>query len=154
VVLPELPVDPEFCVVVRRNNSLARRQLWQVFALLAMVSLALALAFAYAGAWPVLPYSVLELALLAVAFRHVRRRADDWERLTIVGDRVIVERASGGSRQRHEFNRPWLQVECGTGAAPVLTLRFAGEVFEFGDALPVAERVALAGELRRMLVTR
>jgi uncharacterized membrane protein len=150
-VAPALHPDPEFCVVVRRNNSLPRRQRWMVFAVLAGVSLVLASAFAVAGAWPVLPYSVLEITLLACAFRYVERRAEDWERVTIAGDRVIVERSAAGRRQRREFNRPWLRVECGDGGMHELTLRYAGEAWELGEALPAEERQALGAEVRRML---
>ena len=92
VALPPLPVEPEFCVVARWNVSLPPRARWQIFAALSGVSLTLAFAFAAAGAWMVLPYSLLELSVLAGAFYFVGRRAADWERLTIIGDRVIVER--------------------------------------------------------------
>jgi uncharacterized membrane protein len=150
-VAPALHPDPAFCVVVRRNNSLGRRQRWTVFAVLAGVSLALASAFAFAGAWPVLPYSILEITLLACAFRYIERKAEDWERVTIAGDRVIVERATAGRRERREFNRPWLRIECGEGGTRALTLRYAGEAWEVGRALPAEERMALGAELRRML---
>jgi uncharacterized membrane protein len=153
-VAPALYPDPEFCVVVRRNNSLGRRQRWMVFAALAGVSLALASAFAIAGAWPVLPYSFLEITLLACAFRYVERRSEDWERVTIAGDRVIVERAAAGRRERREFNRPWLRIECGEDGTRALTLRYAGEAWEVGGALPAEERMALGAELRRMLAPR
>jgi uncharacterized membrane protein len=160
LTFPALPTAPEFCVVARRNSSLGRRERWLVFGALATVSLGVAALFVLAGAWPVLPYSVLEVALLAVAFRYVERRADDWERLTICGDRVVVERSVAGLRQRREFNRYWLRVECvemrawGLGAAsPVLKLCFAGESWEFGDTLPAQERLALAKDLRRLVGT-
>jgi uncharacterized membrane protein len=93
------PAEPLFSVVARRNNSLDRRERWMVFGALAAVSLGVALLFALAGAWPVLLYSFLELAVLGFAFRHVDMRADDWERLTIAGDRVVVERSAGDLRR-------------------------------------------------------
>jgi uncharacterized membrane protein len=65
------PAEPEFCVISRRNDSLDHRRRWSVFALLASVSLIVALSFAVVGAWPVLPYSALEIACLAVAFAIV-----------------------------------------------------------------------------------
>jgi len=149
---------PDYCVVVRRNNSLGRSGRWRIFAGLALVSIALASLFAAAGAWPVLPYSALELLLLGLAFRYVERQADDWERLTIAGDRVIVEWSAGGCRQRREFNRLWLRIECAEQRAatagnvrPALSLRYAGEALEFAAALPAAERVALAKDLRRRM---
>ena len=110
-VLPPLPADLEYCVVARRNDSLGTRRRWLVFGALALVSLGLALVFALAGAWPVLPYAALEVGVLAVAFACVERHAGDWERLTVVGDRVVVERAVAGRQERREFNRLWVRVE-------------------------------------------
>jgi uncharacterized membrane protein len=153
IALPPLPAGLEYCVVARRNDSLRQRERWQVFGALALVSLALALAFAAVGAWPVLPYSVLELALLGCAFRWIERRARDWERLAVAGDRVIVEREAGGARERREFNRYWLRVDveaAAPGGQPQLRLSGGGMSWVFGSALPVNERIVVARELRRM----
>lgn len=155
-------------IVSRQNNSLGARRLWAVFGVLALFSLTLACAFAMAGAWMVLPYSILELALVGLAFHVVERRAGDWERLMVVGDRVIVERQVGRSRTRHECNLCWLRVECedlaaddkaggvvrGFGVERALTLSFAGESWRFGDALMMDERVTIARKLRRLVAAR
>ena len=157
VALPPLPAGLEYCVVARRNDSLGRRPRWQVFGALAAVSLALAAVFAVVGAWPVLPYSVLEIVVLGCAFYYVERRAEDWERLTIAGDRVVVEQAAGGNRQGHELNRYWLRVEVDParfGRSPQVMLRSGHDAWVFGSALPVAERLAVAQELRRLTGAR
>jgi uncharacterized membrane protein len=155
--LPPVAAAAEYSVLSRRSDALARRQRWTAFGLLAVTSLAVATAFAWTGAWLVLPYSVLELALVAAAFVVVERRARDWERLTVAGDRVIVEQALRGRRVRREFNRWWLRVELQEvrpGAAPLLRLRFAGEALEFGEALAPGRRRAVAMELRRLVASR
>jgi uncharacterized membrane protein len=155
--LPPPPADPEFCVVARSNASLDGRQRWNAFLMLAFVSLAVAMSFVVVGAWPVLPYSALELVALAVAFVIVERRARDWERITVSGDRVILERVRGGRRQQREFNRRWLQVdvrERGFRHEPHITLRFAGEAMEFGAALQPLRRVEVAKALRRLVASR
>ncbi|MEO8752459.1 MAG: DUF2244 domain-containing protein [Casimicrobiaceae bacterium] len=157
VALPPLPSGLDYCVVARRNDSLGRRTRWQVFGALAAVSLVLATAFAAVGAWPVLPYSVLEIVVLGGAFYFVERHAGDWERLTIAGDRVVVEQASAGRRERQEFNRYWLRVDVdseGFGSMPQVVLRSAGASLVFGNTLPVAERLAIAQELRRRMGMR
>jgi uncharacterized membrane protein len=153
VVLPPLPADLEYCVVARANDSLGRRQRWQVFGALAAVSLGLALVFAAVGAWPVLPYSLLEIGVLGCAFAWCERHANDWERLVVAGDRVVVEQAAGRTRERREFNRYWLRVDVedgGFGRPPRVVLRGGGAAREFGNALPAAERLAVARELRRL----
>jgi uncharacterized membrane protein len=153
VALPPLTVEPEFCVVSRWSVSLPARARWGIFGALAAVSLTLAFAFAAAGAWMVLPYSVLELSVLALAFHLVGRRAGEWERLTVAGDRVIVERASGAEHVRREWNRPWVRVEISAprfGRPARLRLSCGAEAWEFGDALPEHERSEVAREMRRL----
>lgn len=157
VVIPPLPTPSEFCVVSRRNDSLGTRWRWRLFGSLCVVSFGLALGFAAFGAWMVLPYSALEMAVLYLAFRWFERHATDWERVSVCGDRVVVERERAGVHTRREFNRYWAQVEVesgGFGRPPRLTLRFAGEGVPFGDELAAEERFAVARELRRALAVR
>jgi uncharacterized membrane protein len=153
--LPPLPVESEFSVVSRRIPGLARRERWTAFGLAAAASFAVAAAFVVAGAWPVLPYSALEIALLGFACVWVERRAGDWERVTVAGDRVIVERAQRGRLDRREFNRWWLRVELHEARArePQVLLRYAGVAMDFGSALPPARRVEVARALKRLTVS-
>jgi uncharacterized membrane protein len=148
---------PDYCVTSRRNDSLGSKGRWRIFAALCCVSFALALAFAAFGAWPVLPYSGLEMGVLFWAFRWLERHAADWERVSVHGDRVIVERQRAGVLTRREFNRCWTQLESqpvGSGRAMRLALRYAGERVPFGDELPLAERESVLRELRRALAKR
>ena len=153
VALPPPPADVEYCVVARANDSLGRRNRWCVFGALAATSLGLASAFAIAGAWVVLPYSVLEIGVLALAFAWCERHAGDWQRLVVAGDHVVIDAATGRRRERREFDRYWLRVEmepAGQGQAPRLVLRGGGASWEFGHALPVPERRAIARDLKRL----
>jgi uncharacterized membrane protein len=152
--LPPLPAESEFCLVSRRNDSLGSRWRWRVFASLCGVSLGFAFVFAAFGAWLVLPYSALEMALLYAAFLWIERHASDWERVSVCGDRVIVERECGGVQTRCEFNRYWTRVEVkeeGFRRAPALWLRFKGQSVAFGAELAAADRVAVARDLRHVL---
>ena len=155
VAEPAFPIgEAELCVLARHPSARAARERWIVFATLCALSLTLAAGFMAAGAWPVLPYSLLELAVLAGAFWHMQRRAGDWERLTVAGDRVIVERHERGRFDRREWNRPWVSVgqtqQAGTYRQAV-QLRCAGECWNFGGTLSRPEREALARDLRRLV---
>ena len=152
-----IPVDIAYCITSRRNDSLGRRGRWQIFATLCVVSMGLALAFAAFGAWLVLPYSVLEMGLLFLAFAWMNRHAADWERVSVDEDRVIVERECAGVLSRHEFNRCWTRVESDVGAfgnLSHLALCSAGKRVRFGDDLPAVERNIVAKNLRRALAAR
>lgn len=144
-------------MVARRNDSLGTRWRWWLFASLCSVSFGLGFGFAVLGAWMVLPYSALEMSLLYLAFCWVERHARDWERVSVCGDRVIVERERAGVRMREEFNRYWAQVEFEAGAMnrpSQLKLRYAGREVPFGAELPAALRPVVARDLRRVLAAR
>jgi uncharacterized membrane protein len=118
------------------------------------VSLALGLGFVAAGAWLVLPYSLIEITVLAAAFVCLERRAREWERLIVQGERVIVERMRGGRVDRREWNRRWLQVQttAGRDGAPArMVLASEGQACEFGAALAEDRRGEVARQLRRLL---
>jgi len=144
----------DYCVIARRNDSLGSRRRWLIFTALCAVSLALAAAFAAFGAWLVLPYSVLEMGVLFLAFRLFERHAGDWERLCVQGDRVIVERERAGVATAQEFNRFWTRVEWeqgGFGRPPRLAVCYGAVRVPFGDNLAAGARAAVARELRRAL---
>jgi len=157
VEIPSLATEPQYCVVSRRHDSLGTRWRWSLFGSLCFVSLGLGLGFAALGAWLVLPYSALEMAVLYWAFRWIERHASDWERVSVCGDRVIVERERAGVRMRQEFNRYWVRVEVeavGFNRTPRLKLRFAGRDLHFGEELPPAQRRRVARDLHRALAVR
>ena len=152
---PQSPscVEPELCVVARGNDSLGTRGRRAAFCLVAAVSLALGVGFVLVGAWPVLPYSVLEITVLGVAFACLERRARNWERLTVDGERVIIETARAGRVDRQEWNRRWVRVEttAGRDGQPGrVLLSSAGRTCEFGAALPAQHRREVARQLRRL----
>ena len=152
--IPPLSIESEFCVVSRRNDSLGSRWRWRLFASLCVVSFGLALGFAALGAWLVLPYSVLEMAVLYLAFLWIDRHASDWERVSVCGDRVVVERERAGVQSRCEFNRYWARIDVenqGFNRAPRLTLRFAGQSIAIGEELSAEDRGAVARDLKRLL---
>ena len=152
--IPPLSAESEYCVVSRRNDSLGSRSRWRLFVSLCLVSFGLALVFAALGAWLVLPYSALEMTVLYLAFLWIDRHASDWERVSVCGDRVVVERERAGVQTRSEFNRYWTRVaveDQGLNHAPRLTLRFAGQCVEFGEELSAAERGVVAHDLKRAL---
>jgi uncharacterized membrane protein len=135
--------------VARRNNSLSSTGRLLVFAFIFAVSIGIAAGFAYFGAWLILPFAGLEMLVLCWAFSYVERRAGDFERIAINGDRVEIEICEAGRARSHELNRCWAQVVSGDGAR--LALRSHGREVEIGRHLNDDQRLALAQEIGRRL---
>lgn len=140
-----------YALTARRNNSLSTAGRLLAFGFILAVSLGVALAFGVVfGAWLILPFAGLEMLVLYLAFRYVERHAEDYEHVTIEGDRVHVEVLDGGHRRQFEFNRCWAQVVC-AGDGSRLALRSHGRDLEIGRHLNQEQRLAVARELKLTL---
>jgi uncharacterized membrane protein len=136
-----------YTLIAKPNNSMTTAGRYLVFGFIFIVSSGISLAFAVIGAWLVLPFAGLEMLVLFLAFRYVDRQSGDYERLTLSGDRLLLECRAGGELKRSEFNRYWAQVVCDAGGSR-LALRSHGHEVEFGQYLTEQERTQLARKLK------
>ncbi|HMS81133.1 MAG TPA: DUF2244 domain-containing protein, partial [Burkholderiaceae bacterium] len=86
--------------LLKRNCSLAPRQLAVIFGGLALVSLSIATLFAARGAWLVLPFACIEVLALGTAFVVYARHATDYERIVLCRDCLLVETCRGERLRR------------------------------------------------------
>jgi uncharacterized membrane protein len=101
------------------------------------------------GAWPVMPFAGVEIALLVLAFRVVARHDADFERLEVGEHEVRVESRRASHTMRFVANRPWARVVVRTkGYRCTLGLAYAGRVVPLGRLLSDEGRRKLAQELR------
>jgi uncharacterized membrane protein len=141
----------DYVYTARRNNSLSSSGRRLVFAFILTVSFGIAVAFSVAfGAWPIMPFAGIEMAVLYVAFRYIDRHSGDYERITIRGDSVAVEVREGSAIAHFELNRCWAQVVCEQEGAR-LALRSHGRDIEVGRHLCTEQRLEMARGLAREL---
>lgn len=141
----------EYDYIARRNNSLSSIGRLLVFGFILTVSLGIATGFSVVfGAWPIVPFAGIEMAVLYLAFRYIDRHAGDYERITIRGDCVAVEVREGSRITRSEINRYWAHVMYEAEGAR-LALRSHGREIEVGRHLPGEQRKDMARELKREL---
>ena len=141
----------EYVCIARRNNSLSSSERLLVFSFILLVSIGIAAGFSLIfGAWPILPFAGIEMAVLYGAFHYIDRHAGDYERITIRGNTVSVEVHEGGRVTRRELNRYWARVVCERDGSR-LALRAHGNDVEIGRHLCDPRRVEMARELKREL---
>ena len=112
------------------------------------------LLFLLLGAWPVLGFFGLDLALLALCFHVNYRQGRRRERLRLTPDALTVERMSAAGKVEQVRLPPWwLRVEIDrSGERPgPLTLATHGRREIVGAFLAPYERVEVAEALRRAL---
>lgn len=149
-------VDNRQCrFVLRPNCSLSWRATMWIYGWIALVSLIVAVLCALSGAWPVLPFAVLELIALGVALYITCLRTNRCEVISVGPQTVAVEKGHYQPEQRWDFPRSWVQVALTRSRARFHPSRLAlsayGREVELGSFLNDGERESLAGELRRAL---
>lgn len=137
--------------LLKRNCSLAPRQVLVVFVTLGTVSLSIAMAFWWLGAPAVLPYAGLEVLTLGVALALYTRHAGDQERITLHDGVLDVEHRCGGQVEHTRLSAPWVRVEAQRDGTALLELSAPGCRIPVGRYLRPAMRVTLARELRHSL---
>ena len=137
--------------VLRRNCSLTPRQLGGFYASVCVVSLGIALGFAWNGAPVVLWFAGIELVLLAVALLFYVRHATDSDMVTLSGQDLTVEQSFGAQRTSARFRTPWVSVEPSQGDGSLIELSGQGQVARIGRFLRPEARADFARELRSAL---
>lgn len=149
----EVGEERGFTLFSRRNSSLSPAGRILVFGSLAVVTVAISLGFAMYGAWPVVPFAGLECLGLYLAYRWLTRHEDDYQCISITGERVLVETREGGELRRSEFSRAWAQVviEDASDGRPSVFIRSHGRVVEIGKWLTREARIEAARRLKRQI---
>ncbi len=134
--------------ILRPNPPLEPHKLLAVLGLVAAANLALAASFILRGAWPILPFLGVDVALLAWAFRSSLAAAGREERVTLTTASLKIARRPGGG-QDVVLNPYWVRVEMDERSQ--LTLWSHGKGVRLGSFLPLGERASLAQALRAAL---
>ncbi len=141
--------------VLRPNQSADWRLNLILAGLLALLSGAIAAFFYTLGLWLVAPFCGLEVLMVCVVLFWVQRQGDRRQVISLQGKCVEVEEGLFHARTRHQFDRPWVQVQwrpCGSSKQPRLYLCQQGRQVEIGSFLTLQERRTLAHRLRHALL--
>jgi uncharacterized membrane protein len=151
---PADPVSPFFERVLFPYRSLPSRNFHLLMGLLGLVSLAAGVGFVAIGAWPVIGFFGLDVALVYLAFRLNYRTARQSETIRLADDVFSVERVSvRGERRDWRFQPFWIKVilEERPDTSNRLLVASHGHRLVIGDFVPPATRRELAVTLRDAL---
>ena len=134
--------------LLRRNCSLAPRQLLAFYASLCLLSLAIAGMFWHRGATLVMPFAGIELLSVGAALLLYARHAADSESIRLRPGRLIVRRVHGPHVEQVEFAPAWVRVEPESGDRSLIELSGQGRRISVGRFVRPELRRQLADELR------
>ena len=136
---------------LRRNCVLTPAQLAIWFVSLSAVSLGIAAAFAAYGAWMVVPFALIEVSVLGVAFFCYARHAGDYERIEASPGRLRVEASHGASLRVEEASPAWVRVDYRGRSSEPIVLVAGRQKIAVGRFVPDHRKPALVQELRGAL---
>jgi uncharacterized membrane protein len=137
--------------VLRPHRSLPASGFNILMAVLGAVSFVAGTVFWLIGAWPVMGFFGLDVALIYLAFRLNYRSARQTERVRLVEDALTVERVGvRGDRRRWRFQPYWLRVvfEETDEDRNRLYIASHGRSLVLGAFLGAGERRVFAGRLK------
>ena len=140
-------------LVLKPNNSLTWRLNLVLLLIVAAVSMSIALSFLIAGAWVILPFSLVELMLLALCIHYVAKQCARQEVITISEYEVIVEMGMRKPTKKACFQRIWSKffVRPGIRAQDPekVVIRSHGDELEIGEFLNKEDKADLVRILRK-----
>ena len=140
---------PPYVLHTVPNRSLGREGRRWFLGTIGATTFLVAGAAAAIGAWPVMPFAGVEIALLVIAFRVVARHDADFERLEVGEHEVRLESRHALAVTSFVAHRPWARVIVRSrGYRFTLGLAYAGRVVPLGRLLSDEGRRKLAQELR------
>jgi uncharacterized membrane protein len=147
--------DPNvlFDAVITPHRSLRPRGFAVVMTVMGAAGFACGIAFMAAGAWPVVGFMALAVALVYLAFRINYSAARAVEHVKLTRNELTIQRLDRRGRGIEIAIQPyWLQVEVADshGAAEI-RLRSHGRTYTVGSFLSPAERIDFADALREAL---
>lgn len=149
------PGKPQFDVLLTPHRSLGPRGFLVLMAAVCVISFGAGLAFFISGAWPVIGFFGIDMALIYLAFRINYRRARQYERVRLSPQQLRIDKVSHHGRKRAYIFQPfWAAVEIKQPAEPDTPLHIAshGRRLRIGSFLSAEERLEFAGALRAALI--
>ncbi len=145
-----------FCAVLSPHRSLSRKGFAIVMALIGGMSFAAGILFLLLGAWPVVGFLGLDVALVYWAFRRNYAAAESREVVEVTDSEVVLYRLHVGRRgEELRFPRGLVRVELEEykemEAVGPLSLWSRGRRYEVGSFLNPDDRKSLAQALRTAL---
>ncbi|MEM7195178.1 MAG: DUF2244 domain-containing protein [Pseudomonadota bacterium] len=159
-MVSEPSIDPVESPVEFRiqPNAALRNPSWRWFlAVLAIVSLLIAGRFAWLGYWMILPFTLLELGVLAFVMWLIFARNNYVEKIMVGASELRIEHLQQNRDRSWSFPVYWTQVQLERPShrwyPHRLLIGCKGEWVEVGSCLTDGERSALADAVRDQVST-
>ena len=146
----------QFSAILTPHRSLSPQGFLIFMGLISLVCFTTGLVFTMMGAWPVMGFMGLDVALIYWAFRQNYKDAKIFETINLTADELILERVyPSGRKQNWSFNPFWINIsliEHSSGATK-MEIKSHGKALYFGHFLSDDERREFTSVLRQEILS-
>jgi uncharacterized membrane protein len=148
-----LNLDNTFSVTFKPNSSLTASSKLRVILFLSVIPSLIGIGFSMIGVWLVMPFVGLELVALAYAFYYINAHENDYESITIEGEKLEIKTCYRGEVKNKILNPYWtklVQRELANGELE-LGLMSHGKEIVVGKYLTRDQRQTIAEQLKKRI---
>ena len=132
---------------LKRNISISPAQMALIFTILGLISLAIGAGFYMMGASLVLPFSLLEIAVLLIAYFYNAVHANDYEKLVMQDGMIKIEQKNGFKTSYVELERSLTRVDKALDKNALILIRQGQRSTYFGRFIHANLRPQLAQQI-------
>mgnify|MGYP000326930691 CR=1 FL=1 len=132
---------------LKRNISISPAQMALIFTVLGLISLAIGAGFYMMGASLVLPFSLLEIAVLLIAYFYNAVHANDYEKLVMQDGMIKIEQKNGFKTSYVELERSLTRVDKALDKNALILIRQGQRSTYFGRFIHANLRPQLAQQI-------
>jgi uncharacterized membrane protein len=107
--------------------------------------------FAWRGAWYVLAFVMLEIAVVTLAFFYYARHATDCEHIALIDGCLLIERIEAGKIEQIRLDPHWTRVALPRQSQDLINLEAKGVKIKVGGFVTQAIRQQVAQEIQKEL---
>tara|TARA_R110002110_G_scaffold146179_2_gene335975 strand:+ start:380 stop:862 length:483 start_codon:yes stop_codon:yes gene_type:complete len=142
-------------IILSPNASWSwQANLYLLYTLMA-ISLTVGIGFALKGAWMILPYSILEIAVLAMCLYVCVQKCNRQEVITVREHEVTIERGIKRPSETWNYHRLWAKFLVKPAKHPwdgqIVSISSHGKELELGSFLNRTDKLELIANLKRVV---
>lgn len=142
-------------ILIEPNHPTSWRDNINFIKIFSLLSLVIGIIFTYQGFLLVLPFSGLEILVLAISLYIVYKHYNTCQVIYFTDDSVIIESGNQHADERTRYQRYWSQFHIddpGPYSIPRLTIRSKGKSTEIGHFLSLHDKIELIKLIKELTI--
>ena len=137
--------------IFKKNCSFTPKQVGLFYLAQSLFSLMVASFFLLQGVWLILPFTLIELIVLAIALLIYAKHATDFEEIALENGMLTVTTANANQVTTFQANAAWVKLSNELTSSKLIGIRYQGQIKEIGKFIHFQKRAAFKKQFEKSL---